>query len=413
MRLIKSCKYVDGKINIPPSKSIIQRLLAGIYLSQKKSVIKNRSYCSDERAVINILNSLGVKFNISDSIEVKGYNNKIKKNICVGESGLATRIFSIILSKYNKTFKISGKGSIKRRNFKELINVLKKLDVEISSKGGGKLPFKIKGPIKIDKKINIDCKDTSQVLTGLLMLGPALNKDFFIDVDNIVSKSYIKLTIKVLNEFGITVENYKYEKFFIKANQKYKKINTQVEGDWSSAAILMVLAALKGRIKFKNINTFSSQGDKIIIEILKKAGAKIIFNKDFLTVEKNKLNSFEFDATNYPDLIPPIVILASRCKGKSIIYGAERLKNKESNRLNSILKQYSKIGIKVFKDDNKIIVKKSKITGGVVDSEGDHRIEMCLAVAGLLSKKSIKICNSETVVKSYRNFYKDIKNVVR
>jgi len=245
----------------------------------------------------------------------------------------------------------------------------------------------------------------------LLLLLPSLEGDSLVEVKNLVSKPYIDLTLDVLGKFGVEIKNENYDRFFIKGAQKFRKVNYKVEGDWSNAAYWAVLGALKGRIVLKNLNVDSKQGDKIILNILKKAGADISIKKKKVTVEKNRLNSFDFDATDYPDLVPVLTVLGLNCKGTSKISGINRLINKESNRLKSILKEFEKLGADLEVQKDTLIVKGSRLNPGKVKSHNDHRIAMALAVAGKNIKGGIKLDSWMSVNKSYPGFFDILESV--
>ncbi len=401
---------VGGEIAAPSSKSALQRLIAGAFLTKGQSIISYKTLSDDARAAIILVKSLGAKVDIdSRKIKIYGGFNKPARNLLIGESGLGLRMFTPILALQNSFFSITGEGSLLNRPVDFIVNTLKIFGIEIHS-NNGKLPINVKGPYK-NTIVNVDGEFSSQLLTGLLMTLPLAKTDSELTVSNLKSKPYIDLTIELLSKFGIKVHHDNYEKFKITANQEYKPINLEAEGDWSGAAFLVVAGAIAGKIRITDIDLNSAQGDKAIVEIVEKAGAKIDRFDNGLMVSKAELVAFEYDATDTPDLFPPLVALAVYCKGCSVIYGVNRLIHKESNRALTLKTEFEKIGAEITFDGDKMLIEGGKIIGTNVSSHNDHRIAMALAIAALQAEGEIIIENSEAVGKSWPEFFDDIRKV--
>jgi 3-phosphoshikimate 1-carboxyvinyltransferase len=186
-----------------------------------------------------------------------------------------------------------------------------------------------------------------------------------------------------------------------------------VEGDWSGAACPLVAGAIAGSVRVENLSLDSCQADKAIVEVLKMAGAQIKIGDNYVEVQNDKLFGFAFDATNCPDLFPPLVALACYCKGTSTIFGTQRLKAKESDRGTALLNEFTKMGgiVKLYSDRIEIIG--NILEGGTVDSHNDHRIAMACAVAALKSKNGVKIKDWGCVAKSYPKFFEDLTKLMR
>ena len=168
---------------------------------------------------------------------------------------------------------------------------------------------------------------------------------------------------------------------------------------------------LDNGITVKNLAFNSVQGDKKTIDILSRFGAKIEINDNFAKISKGNLNGFEIDASDIPDLVPILCVLACNAKGKTTIKNAKRLRIKESDRIKTVVETISNLGGKIEETDDGMIVYNSKLKGGVVDSHNDHRIAMCAAIASVLCENEVKILNAESVEKSYPTFYNDFKSL--
>ena len=407
MRAEVAISSVKGAVSAPSSKSAMQRYIAGALLSNGISQIYSPSFCDDSMASIAMAEALGANVSVSDDlVVVKGGFNPDHEEIFCGESGLAARMFTPIAALHNKMIIINGKGSVLRRPVKMMERPLTDLGVDINS-NDGYLPLKIKGPLT-GGEVTADGSVSSQFITGLLMALPVVQKDSRIIVDNLVSKPYIDLTIRILGEFGIEIINRDYKEFLVIGKQKYVAGNFTVEGDWSGAAFLLVMGAIGGEVDITGLDPASAQADKSILDALSLAGARITLSDKSISVAKSDLRSFEFDISDCPDLAPPLVLLGLACKGTTVIKGAGRLAAKESHRGKTLEASLTSIGARIKNLDDRIEVEGSvPLQGGEADSHNDHRIAMALAGASLLSKAPVYINGIECINKSYPGFISD------
>lgn len=403
----------NGELKMPSSKSYMQRILAISALSVGETVIKNYSLCDDTNHVIDIIKNLGSEVKIEkDYIKVKSNFPLVRNNqINVGESGLATRLFAPILAIYKNQFTLLGKGSILNRTQTMLIDSLRNLGVVVES-NDDYLPLKLKGPIK-QHKVEIDGSISSQHLTGLLIALPMLKFDTEVIVNSLASKPYIDITLELIRKFGVEIENINYNKFKIKGGQSYRAFDIDVEGDWSNAAFHLVGGAIAGEICLSNLDILSNQGDRRIVDILINAGAIVETNDNKIRVKKSELKAFDYDATDTPDLFPPLVVLALNCIGTTTLRGVKRLENKESNRAITLVEEFSKIGGKIEIIDDKMLIYGQndllKLNNNDIEievkSHNDHRIAIALAIGSLTSKYKIKLNDASAVNKSYPTFF--------
>lgn len=412
---------VFGKIKVPPSKSSMQRACAAALITPGTTVIDNFGNSNDEKAAINIITKLGATINMVSNKMAVTSNDYIfrspfpEKNVIVnvGESGLSMRMFAPIAGLFNYDIIFTGEGSILKRPMNFFDEILPLLDVEVNS-NNGKLPVTLRGPLH-PKNITVDGSLSSQFLTGLLFAyAKSCTAPVSITVKDLSSRPYIDLTISVLKSFGFRIENQNYEIFSIFPREPLQahSIKYTVEGDWSNAAFLLVAGAIAGEITLKGADLNSCQGDKNIMEALYDCGAEVKIHNNEITVKKNELKAFEFDATHCPDLFPPLVSLAAYCQGKTVIKGVNRLLFKESNRAISLRDEFKKMNVDVELNGDLMMIKGSKeIKGAKVSSHNDHRIAMATAVAALAAKGNTIVENAEAVKKSYPDFYKDLKAI--
>ena len=318
-------------------------------------------------------------------------------------------MFSPIASLFSDEIKLTGSGTLKARPMSMIQDALTQFGVKCES-NNGLLPITIQGPLK-GGKCTIDGSLSSQILTGLMMALPMAEEDSEIEVISLRSKPYIDMTLKVINDFGVTINRVGYNYFKIQGGQHFKAQTYTVESDWSGSAFLLVAGAIMGKVIITDLNPVSQQGDKAIITALDKAGASLNISNNSIEVSKNRLKAFEFDAVDTPDLFPPLVALASYCKGTSAIKGVKRLINKESDRCQALLEEFTKLGVKVEIVDDYMLVSGATIKGGDVVSHDDHRIAMALAIAALGAEDKVNIKDAHCVSKSYPNFFDDLRSI--
>ncbi len=402
---------IDGSVTPPPSKSYAQRALAVALLAEGESIIGNIEFCDDTRSAMRMIESLGaVVEQIDDStLKIKGGLNPIASGLFVGESGLATRLFTPIASLCSTPIEIDGHGSILKRPMTMMFEPLRQAGVEVKD-NGGYLPLEVCGPLR-GGEISVDGSVSSQFITGLLLSLPLAKGESTLHVNRAVSLPYLDMTLETAARFGVEISHTQYREFYIEGEQRYQATEFNIECDWSAASTLLVGGAIAGSVTINNIEMLSKQADREICTALVRAGAQVESQGDTLTVSRRELKAFEFDATQCPDLFPALVALAALCDGTSTLKGAQRLIHKESNRAATLQSEYAKLGIKIEVDGDIMRVDGGEIHSARVESHNDHRIAMSLAVAALRSDEMVIIEGSEAVSKSYPNFFEDLESL--
>ncbi len=410
-----SAGSVRGTITPPSSKSYAQRAIALALLANGRSVLRNLEFCKDTRSALKCIEALGAKVEFLDdsTLAIEGGLKPTSDTLYVGESGLATRLFTPIASLNPTPLTIQGEGTLLYRPMTMMIEPLRQLGVQVRD-GGGFLPIEVQGPIH-GGKIKVDGSVSSQFITGLLLALPLAEEDTTLYVDSPVSTPYIEMTIDTARHFGVEIMHNEgdYTEFFIEGGQQYSPTDLAIEGDWSGAASILVAGAIAGEVTVKNLSTLSKQADTAICHALERAGAGIVIEQDSITVSKRKLRAFEFDATNSPDLFPALAALAAAAEGVSVIKGTNRLRHKESDRAETICSEYEKLGIEVdISEDNIMRIRGGEIRPATTFSHDDHRIAMSLAISALRCKGEVVIENAECVEKSYPTFFEDLESII-
>ncbi len=406
---------IKGTITAPTSKSAMQRACAAALVKGGATILHNPGNSADDKAALDIIQQLGATVTYTDGtivIESHGVT-PVSDTIHCGESGLSVRMFTSVAALSKQAITVTGSGSLVKRPLSFFNEVLPQLDVQVDS-NKGLLPLQIKGPLQ-PKNITVDGSLSSQFLTGLLFAYAAANaSDVSIHVDNLNSKPYIDLTLQVMNGFGLkTPVNKNYQEFYFGtqsisqfANQS---ITYTVEGDWSGGAFLLVAGAIAGDVAVHGLDIFSTQADKAILQALVQSGSLISVEEKQISVKENLLKAFHFNATDCPDLFPPLVALAAYCNGTSVIEGVHRLTHKESNRALTLQEEFGKMGVEITLQDDLMLIKGGGVIKGAdVHSHHDHRIAMACAVAALKADGETVIDGAEAVNKSYPDFWQHL-----
>lgn len=403
-------KSLKGRVLIPSSKSICHRALICAGLSEGVSNIEGVTSSKDIEATISAMTSLGAIFKKEDSIiTVKGKAQIQAVNPVIDclESGSTLRFLIPIAGVLGGNITFQGAEGLAQRPlgpYYEIFDNQKLLYKNI----GGKLPLTIFGKLKASE-YRLKGDVSSQFISGLLFALPLLTGDSKIVVTTkLESRSYVDLTIDTLKKYSVFVENHEYKEFIIKGNQRYKPSNHKIEGDFSQAAFFLAAAILGDSICCDGLNIDSLQGDKVIVDIIRRMGGNIKVEGHKITATPSKLKGIIIDVSDCPDLVPILAVLAALSEGTTEIINAGRLRIKESDRLSAITTVLNELGADISEKEDALIIKgKDTLKGGTIESFNDHRIAMAAAIASIRCKEQVIINGSNCVKKSYPDFWKD------
>ena len=404
----------SGEIKIPSSKSMGHRAIICASLANGKSIISNLDYSDDILATIDGMRKLGANIQCEkDRLIIEGIKSfdNLKDNIIdCNESGSTLRFFIPIFSLTEEKISFIGKNRLLKRPQKIYEKIFKEQNLYYFQDED---KIEIEGKIKA-KEYFIDGNISSQFISGLLFTLPLLEENSIININPpFESASYIDLTMEVLKEFGITINKVTPLRFEIQGGQKYIAKDYKVEGDFSQLAFFAVLGALNNDLKCIGVKHNSKQGDKSIIDILKKSGVKIEEIEEGYLIHKGKIKDCEIDLGDCPDLGPILNVLAMYGEGEFKIFNAGRLRLKESDRISAMEEELKKLGVEIetTEDEIKILGKKNYLGNIEVFGHKDHRIVMSLAIAGTMLEKPIIIDGAEAVEKSYPKFFQDLESL--
>jgi len=417
--VIKKSAHLAGEVLAPPSKAYTHRMLIAALLSNGTSKISNPLVSDDTKATLRAVKAFGAETELLENCWIiRGVEllKSPKNPINCGESGATLRFMIPVAALASGSTLFTFGSSLERRPIAPLLKSLKQLGTEsnLQLREGSSL-VRIRGGGIRGGKTSIRGDISSQFISGLLFACPKAKEDTEIVVTTpLESRSYVQMTIEVLTKHGIKISaSNDFTQLKIPSNQNYNPCNHEVPGDFSSAAFLIAAAAVtSSKVKVKNLDYHSIQGDRAILNILEQMDSKVRAGDKFVEVEGRQLNAVDVDAKDIPDLVPVCAVLACYSKGTSKIYNAKRLRYKESDRLSSLCTELKKMEAEIYvKEDSLIIRGPCAMQGATINPHNDHRIAMACAVAALKATGETKIQNSECVNKSYPRFFNDLRSL--
>lgn len=400
MNIVITPSKLKGTVRIPASKSMAHRLLICAALAEGTSVISGVDLSRDIMATMDVLRAFGASFiQDKDIITVNGIQRGTLPQNAIAEcceSGSTLRFLIPVAAALGIHTTFFGEGRLPQRPITAYLRELPQKGVTLQYENT--MPFSIDGQLQSGVYF-LEGDVSSQYVTGLLFALPILDGDSEIRMlSRLESKPYVDLTIACLRKFGIVISETETG-YRIPGNQKLHACNTVVEGDYSQAAFFCVANVLGSAVELTNLNPKSVQGDKKIIEITKQ----MCYNRSV-----GKPVCFSVDASDIPDLVPILAVLATFGTAPSTITGAHRLAIKESDRLASTADMLNRLGGNVTATTDGLEIEPVlQLHGGTVDTYGDHRIAMCAAIAATRCTGQVTILHAECVEKSYPHFYED------
>jgi 3-phosphoshikimate 1-carboxyvinyltransferase len=417
--IVKKTEHLSGQVCAPPSKSYTQRMIIAAALSAGSSKISNPLLSEDTEATLRAVKALGAKvttaegcWTIQGALKLKG----AKEPIDCGESGATLRFMTPVVALAEGPSTLVFRGSIEKRPVEQLLVSLSELGAKTHvGKLGDKDAVFVEGGGIVGGETSIPGDISSQFISGLMFACPNAKVASEITLTSpLESEDYVKMTEAVLADHGIKVPAHENH-IHIPVGQSYNPADGRVPGDFSSAAFLLAAAAITtSKVQINNLEYSRVQGDKAIMGILKHMSISGKVCADSIEIEGSGglLKPLEVDAKNIPDLVPAIAALACYAEGTSHIFGAHRLRLKESDRLQSLYVELGKMGADIsITEDGLIIEGGRRLHGAVIDPHNDHRIAMASAVAALGAEGETTVQNAECVRKSYPQFFTHLKQL--
>ncbi|RRN03774.1 3-phosphoshikimate 1-carboxyvinyltransferase [Bibersteinia trehalosi] len=424
---LQPISLVLGEINLPGSKSLSNRALLLAALAHGTTTVTNLLDSDDIRHMLNALKALGVQYDLSEDktvCTVQGVGGAFEWNdglsLFLGNAGTAMRPLTAALCLKGQSEAeviLTGEPRMKERPILHLVDALRQAGASVQYlENEGYPPIAIRNTGLKGGKIQIDGSISSQFLTALLMAAPLAEGDMEIEIKgDLVSKPYIDITLAMMQDFGVSVQNNDYKTFFVQGNQHYvaPKNRYLVEGDASSASYFLAAGAIKGKVKVTGIGKNSIQGDRLFAYVLEKMGAKITWGEDFVQAERGELRGVDMDMNHIPDAAMTIATTALFAEGETVIRNIYNWRVKETDRLTAMATELRKIGATVEEGEDFIRVqplKLSEFKHAEIETYNDHRMAMCFALVAL-SNTPVTILDPKCTAKTFPTFFDEFAKV--
>lgn len=382
-------------------------------LAGRKFTVVNPLLAEDCLATLRGLEALGVRSTIEEArVFLRGGPlSTPSKTIDAANSGTTLRLLTGLAALLPGPTRLSGDASLRRRPMGALLEALQQLGARCKAEGpDGRPPVVIWGPMA-GERASLPGDISSQFLSSLLIACPLKSTATKLVLTSpLKSEPYVAITLAMLREFGIAVHS-QARQYTLPGGQRYEGTRYEIPGDYSSASFPLVAGAIAGGpVTVTGLDPHSLQGDAQLLGVLRQAGANVRVGEREITVSGRKLRGIRADVSNSPDLFPILAVLGACAQGRTTLTGGEHLRLKESDRIETTTRLLRRLGASVVERPDGCVVEGGRpLHGATVESEGDHRIVMAAAVAGLAARGPVRISDPHAYAVSYPNFVKDLQ----
>ena len=418
MKEIKPAGKIVATVACPASKSYTNRALLIAALADGVSILSNPLISDDTKYMHLALEQFGISIKQEEhAFIVSGTGGKIKcplNEISIGLAGTTMRFLTTFSALSPGTTQLTGKQRMLERPISDLLSALNQVGVNARSlKNNGCPPIEINGGGIPGGQIKLAGSKSSQYLTSILLCAPYFKRSTTINiVGDLTSKSYIDITLDIMRDFGITIENKNYTQFYASAGQTYCATNYTIEGDWSSASYFLAAAAItQGEMTLTGLKSDSVQGDASFLNVLEQMGCTVERSHEKIFIKGNPLRGIDINMNNMPDVVQTLAVTSLFAKGETRISGVGNLRIKETNRIEALKEELSKLGARIEAGEDFIKIYPGTYTSANIETYNDHRMAMSLALAGL-KIPGVCIKNPSCVEKSFPDFFEQLENIL-
>jgi len=406
----------DQSVSVPGSKSYTHRIFIAAALADGASTVVNALDSEDTRLTLQALEHLGARARWAETVTIAGVDGRpgpSAQPLYLSNSGTSIRLLTGIAALGTGSYRLTGTERMGQRPIADLLEGLSQIGVAARSElNNGCPPLEIEGGTISGRHLQIACRESSQYLSSLLLLAPCTQKGLDIAIaGEPVSKPYIDMTVAIMEQFGIEIRREDYRRFTVAGGQHYRPGTYTVEPDCSQASYFWGAAAISGAsIKVKAINRESGQGDLRLVQVLAEMGCKVDYEEDGITLTGNALHGITVDMGDMPDMVPTLAVVAAYAQGQTVIRNVAHLHGKESDRLQAMSAELSKMGIDARSGDSDLVITGGRPQGAEIETYDDHRIAMSFAVAGLRAPGTL-IRSPGCVAKSFPRFWEVLETL--
>ncbi len=419
MKRIHPSGPIAGTVRLPGSKSITNRALVIAALASGTSRLHGALRADDTKAMIDSLNRLGVAVYWDEGdLVVEGSDGRLGTGdvgIDVGGSGTTARFLTAAVTVRSGQVVIDGNRRMQQRPIGDLVRVLGQLGAAIEVLGeADRPPVKVHGPALSGGVAMLDASRSSQYASALLMVAPYADTDIILELQEpVVSRPYIDQTIEVMETFGAQAA-WDGPTTLTITTGGYQSRDFAIEGDASAAAYPLVAAAVcGGTVKVGPLPEGSLQADLGLVPILERMGARVDRQGDtiVLTGHPSSLSAVTEDMNAAPDAVVALAVAALFARGTTSLTNIANLRLKESNRIDALVSELSKLGAEVTAGPDHILIASDDLRPAEIDPHNDHRIAMAFAIAGLRIP-GVAIGDPDCVAKTWPEYFTMLETIV-
>ncbi|MCC8174061.1 MAG: 3-phosphoshikimate 1-carboxyvinyltransferase [Odoribacter sp.] len=389
---------ISGKVDLPASKSISNRVLIINALAESNIPVNNLAVCDDTDIMLSVLNSADNCFDI-------------------GHAGTSMRFLTAFLSRIIGKWEITGSERMKQRPISVLVDALNQLGAKIEYiEKEGYPPLRIYGSHLKGGELEIPASISSQYISALMMIAPYMQKGLKLTLtDNVVSRTYIEMTAAIMREFGAEVQLAENSIEIVPV--PYNPVPYTVESDWSGTSYFYELLAIaeRGEIEMNGLYKNSLQGDAGQVEVWKSLGITTCFHEKGVTIRKegNSVNRLDYDFVKMPDLVQSFTVACCLTDKPFKFSGVETLRIKETDRIAALIKEMGKLGFRLVAEGDSILSWDGtlcKPTENSIETYHDHRMAMAFAPAAL-KFPGLVIQDKSVVSKSFPDYWEQLRKL--
>ena len=414
---IKPVQNLQATITVPGSKSYTNRALLIAGLTDGECRLEKPLVSDDTKHMIRALKAFGISVQEEkEAFIVSGRGGKLstpEEDIFIGNAGTTMRFLTTFSALVPGKTRLDGDERMRQRPLADLLHCLTQMGVKaVSANGNGCPPIDIAGGEVPGGEVQLAGDKSSQYLTSILLSAPYFKNDTCIHIQgDLTSKSYADITLDIMKTFGVSVINESYQRFKVKAGDRYNAQTYQVESDWSSASYFLAAAAVTGgEVTLTDINPHSVQGDAQFTSVLEKMGCRIEKKSNTLQIKGNPLKGITINMNNMPDAVQTLAVTALFAEGETVIQGIGNLRIKETDRILALANELTRLGAEVEAGEDYLVIRPGDYRGAEIETYDDHRMAMSFAVAGL-KIPGIRIKNPTCVEKSFPDFFQRFANL--
>ncbi|MCD6365872.1 MAG: 3-phosphoshikimate 1-carboxyvinyltransferase [Planctomycetes bacterium] len=409
---------LGGTVKAPANKSHSFRALIMAALAQGRSRIVRPAVSNDWMRGVETLEMFGATITprAGNVWEIVGTGGRLRTPddiVNCGNSGITLRFFAALAACCEGYTVFTGDHSLRHlRLCGALIEALNDLGAwAVCTKGDGHAPLVVRGMLK-GGRIEMDGMD-SQPVSALLIALSVADGSAEIIVRNAGEKPWVGLTLSWLDRCGVKYENDNFERYRTFGPQRWSGFDVQIPLDWSAALYPIVAAVITrdSEVRVEGMDIEDAQGDKAVIDVLRRMGAEIEVTSDMVIARSSKLTGCRIDCNDFIDQFMLMAVVGACAEGETVLTNAESCRHKECDRIAEMHKALSRMGADVEERRDGLVVRKSMLRGAAIDSNSDHRMVMTMAVAALAAKGQSRISNVECIKKTFPDFIKQMRTI--